>query len=64
MLGHREWLQDHLGDLSDSQTEQLAAADQRVLDLLKTQASAATDDVRTLHFIADIINGKAVKKAA
>ena len=59
--GQREFLQRHLGALSDSQRAKLADIDKGVLDLCEARYGGKEDgdDVRTLRFVADIINGRA-----
>lgn len=60
LLGHREFLQKQLSTLSSDQARQLAQIDQQVLALCAaTYDDEGCDDIRTLRFVADLINGKA-----
>jgi hypothetical protein len=67
-LGNRLFLQAHLADLTDEQHKRMAEIDQRVLALAAVDYDLAEDesddDVRTLGFIADIINGIPIPPAS
>jgi hypothetical protein len=56
MLGHREFLQRHVAELSDDQRKQLIATDQRVIELAgQSYTEADDDDVQILLMCADLI---------
>lgn len=61
MLGKRLFLQKHLTDMTEEQHERMREIDQRVLELASVDYELQEDeddsDVRTLGFVADIING-------
>ena len=61
MLGQRLFLQKHLTDMTEEQHERMREIDRRVLELAAVDYELKEDeddsDVRTLGFVADIING-------
>lgn len=57
LLGHREFLQEHLADLTKEQQALLQATDQRVLALVAVDYAIEDDsDIVTLGWVVEVIN--------
>jgi len=62
LLGHREFLQTHLADLTAAQREMLSTVDQRVMALADQQyADDNDDDVRILRLCVEVIKNNAIQ---
>jgi len=67
MRGEREFLQEHLSDLSEAQQQRMNELDQKVLALLAVDYQLSEedddDDLTTLQMIGDRIQGRFVPKS-
>jgi len=64
-LGNREFLQQHLAELTPDQGQTLTKADGQVLAFAAKQyENEDDDDVRILRMCVDVINGKPLPKSA
>ena len=61
LLGHREFLQSNLQDLTAAQREQLSTTDQRVMTMAEQHyTNENDDDVRILRLCAEVIQKNSI----